>query len=98
MKILAVDGIPVQQEKEPEPEPISTNKKIQILKVAKKIDYCITISNPINGIPINGDEYLLDDNRSVLKFHTVKEAIRYLVEHNCEIRDLLDFDFNIEEA
>jgi hypothetical protein len=32
MKILAVDGIPVPQEKKP--ESISTDKKIQILKVA----------------------------------------------------------------
>jgi hypothetical protein len=34
MKILAVDGIPVRQEKEPEPNPISTGRKIQILKAA----------------------------------------------------------------
>jgi hypothetical protein len=62
------------------------------------MDCCITISRPINGIPINGDEYLLDDNGAILKFNTIKEVIRYFVEHNCEIRDLLDFDFNIEEA
>jgi hypothetical protein len=52
----------------------------------------------MNGIPINGDEYLLDDNGEVLKFNTVKEVIRYLVEHSFEILDLLDFDFNLEEV
>jgi hypothetical protein len=62
------------------------------------MDCCITISRPINGIPINGDEYLLNDNGSVLKFNTVKEAIHYLIDNNCEIRDLLDFDFNLEEV
>jgi hypothetical protein len=98
VNILAVDGTPARHKKEPEPESISTNKKIQILQAARKMDYCITISNPINGISINGDEYLLDGNGSVLKFNTVKEAIHYLVEHNCEISNLLVFDFNIEEA
>jgi hypothetical protein len=85
VNILEADGVPVQHEKEP--EPVNTG-----------INYHITISRPINGIPINGDEYLPDDNGAPLKFNTIKEVIRYLVEHNCEIRDLLDFDFNIEEA
>jgi hypothetical protein len=58
----------------------------------------ITVSRPVNGISINGDEYILDDNGSVLKFNTVKEAIRYLADNNCKIRDLLNFDFNIEEV
>jgi hypothetical protein len=98
MKILEVDGIPVPHEHEPEVKPISTDKKIQILKAAEKIDYCITISRPINGKSINGDEYLLGDNGIALKFNTIKEAIHYLVDNNCEIRDLLNFDFNLEEA
>jgi hypothetical protein len=34
MKILAVDGVPVRQAKEPEPKPISANKKIKILQAA----------------------------------------------------------------
>jgi hypothetical protein len=36
MKILAIDGIPVRKEKEPEPESISMNKKIKILKAANE--------------------------------------------------------------
>jgi hypothetical protein len=36
MKILAVDGVPVRKEKEPGPESINTNKKIQILKEANE--------------------------------------------------------------
>jgi hypothetical protein len=61
------------------------------------VDYCITISRPINGISINGDEYLLDESGKPLSFETVKEMIRFLADHNFTITDLLDFDFNIEE-
>ena len=59
--------------------------------------HCITISRPINGISINGDEYLLDESDKPLVFETVKEAVRFLAEHNFTITDLLDIDFHFEE-
>jgi hypothetical protein len=65
--------------------------------MAIRTEQYITISRPINGISINGDEYLLDESGKALEFETVKEAIRFFTEHNFVIRDLLDFDFHFEE-
>ena len=36
------------------------------------------IGRPINGICLNGREYVLDDNDKVLKFTTEEEAKKYL--------------------
>jgi hypothetical protein len=58
----------------------------------------ITISRPINGISINGSEYLLDgDTGEAIKFSTVKEALGYLAARNYSPRDLLDVDFNVKQ-
>jgi hypothetical protein len=57
-----------------------------------------TVSRPINGITINGDEYLLDERGEVLRFSTVKESLKYFMARNYGLRDLITFDFNIEEA
>ena len=35
------------------------------------------IARPINGVSINGNEYLLDDNNKILKFKTEKECVNY---------------------
>lgn len=35
------------------------------------------IARPINGISINGNEYLLDDNNEVLEFKTKEECVKY---------------------
>jgi hypothetical protein len=59
--------------------------------------HCITISRPINGISINGDEYLLDASGKPLVFETVKEVIHFFSDRNFVITDLLDFDFHFEE-
>jgi hypothetical protein len=57
----------------------------------------ITISRPINGISINGDEYALDENGNALAFDTVKEAVNFLADNNFTINDLREMDFNIEK-
>jgi hypothetical protein len=57
----------------------------------------ITVSRPINGISINGDEYLTDESGGPIEFETVKESTKFLVEHNYTITDLPEFDFNFEE-
>ena len=35
------------------------------------------IARLINGVSINGNEYLLDGNNKVLKFKTEKECVNY---------------------
>jgi hypothetical protein len=58
----------------------------------------ITISAPINGISLNGDEYALDEDGKALAFDTVKEAINFLADRNWDIEDLRKLDFNVEET
>ena len=36
------------------------------------------ISRAINGICINGDEYLLDDNNEIIMFPTYEEALNFI--------------------
>jgi hypothetical protein len=57
----------------------------------------ITISHPINGISINGDEFLLDESGKLLAFESFNEALHFFADRNCTITDLLGFDFHIEE-
>lgn len=52
------------------------------------------IARPINGISINGDEYLLDDNGDIRKFK-YEDAVSLCVEHNISldsIKDINDLD------
>jgi len=42
----------------------------------------ITVSRPINGISINGDEWLLNENDEAMEFSSIKEAMIYLKLHN----------------
>ena len=51
----------------------------------------IIIGKPINGISINGLEYLLDDSGEEMKFGTTGEAKRFLT--NAGITDFEDFVF-----
>jgi hypothetical protein len=57
----------------------------------------ITISRPIEGISINGDEWLLDDSGNPLGFETMNEAIQFFADHNFSIEDLLGLNFHVEE-
>jgi hypothetical protein len=53
----------------------------------------ITVSHRVKG-----DDYFLDgEDRKLLEFSSVKEAINYLADHNYTITNLRDLDFNIEE-
>jgi hypothetical protein len=56
----------------------------------------VTVSRPINGLSINGDEHLLDESGEVLGFETVKEAVRFFADRNFTITDLLGLDFHFE--
>lgn len=41
----------------------------------------IVIGRPINGVTLNGLEYILDDNGEILKFESVNAALAYLIKN-----------------
>ena len=41
----------------------------------------IIVGRPINGIPLNGLEYLMDSDGMDMRFNTEADATAYLVEH-----------------
>jgi hypothetical protein len=53
----------------------------------------IVVARPINGITINGDEYLLDDNGEVLKFKSRAEAEKYLLAHDLTAEEIAGLRF-----
>jgi len=57
----------------------------------------ITVSRPINGISINGDEYLLGEDGKPLFFDSIDDAHKYFHDRNFTLAQLLYFNFNIEE-
>lgn len=54
----------------------------------------ITVSKPINGVTLNGDEWLLDDNGEVMKFETKEDAVVFLKKHG--VTDISDLNFHVE--
>lgn len=38
----------------------------------------IVIGRPINGVTLNGLEYILDDNSEIMKFETVYQALKFI--------------------
>jgi hypothetical protein len=63
-----------------------------------KTEMKITVSRPINGMGINGDEFILGEDGNALEFDTVKEAVNFLADNNFTINDLRRMDFNVEKA
>jgi hypothetical protein len=57
----------------------------------------ITISRPINGISINGDEYALAEDGKPLEFGTVREAVNFLADRNWTLEDLRGVNWHFEE-
>lgn len=50
----------------------------------------IEIGRPINGITLNGLEYVLDENGNVLKFKDEAAAMLFLQSHGIEKEELLE--------
>ena len=50
------------------------------------------IGRPINGISINGLEYLLDDNGELVLFDLPDQAEKFLKEHNIDLEDVVLVD------
>ncbi|MBA4124400.1 MAG: hypothetical protein H0X72_18305 [Acidobacteria bacterium] len=57
----------------------------------------ISVSRPVNGISINGDEFLLDENNEVILFPDKMAALDWL--HECGVTDeeVEGFNFNNED-
>lgn len=53
----------------------------------------VTISRPINGICLNPDEYLLDDDGKLKLFKDEEEAKNFLLENGALEEDLEWFKF-----
>ena len=53
----------------------------------------IIVGRPINGISINGLEYLLDENNKNLEFENEKAAKDYLILHEVKEEYLDDFHY-----
>jgi hypothetical protein len=56
----------------------------------------IIISRPINGISINGDEYLLGDDGEPMRFETTKDLVMFLFENNFTIAEIEGLNFETE--
>lgn len=50
----------------------------------------IIISRPINGITLNGVEYVLDENGEVMKFESLECAHVFLMEAGYTVQDIED--------
>ena len=57
----------------------------------------ISVSRPINGISINGDEVLLDENNELLLFEDETAAINWLYERGVTDKEIGGFNFNDED-
>jgi|15BtaG_2_1085339.scaffolds.fasta_scaffold10275_5 hypothetical protein len=47
----------------------------------------VTVGRPINGITINGDELLLDDNNNIMEFTSKDEAYNFLRSNGIDLTD-----------
>ena len=56
-------------------------------------EFGYAIGRPINGIPVNGLEYILDDKNELMLFSTKAEAVSYLKEHGVPDDGIDDFTF-----
>lgn len=50
------------------------------------------IARAINGISINGKEYILDKDNKIIEFESIKKAKEYLREHGVNYFRGIDFD------
>ncbi|WP_062322634.1 hypothetical protein [Halolactibacillus sp. JCM 19043] len=62
------------------------------LKGDEEVNECI-IARPVNGITINGLEYILDDFGEVKRFNTKDEAIQYLKQNGLSEKEIDSLNF-----
>lgn len=57
------------------------------------------ISRPINGITINGKEYVCDDNGICIAFETEQKAVQFLLDHGLSRKEIKFLDIDpVEEG
>jgi hypothetical protein len=56
----------------------------------------VAVGRPINGISINGLEWLLDDANKPMVFSDKNEAIAFLKAHGTDDTDIEDYVFDTE--
>ena len=62
---------------------------------------CIAIGRPIEGISLNGNEWLLNDDDTLMEFDSIKKAKEFLVENGADPGDTLEDCFvykNVNEV
>ena len=58
----------------------------------------IAISRPIEGVSVNGNEYLLDKNNEVMQFADIQVAKDFLRSNGIDLTDEeMDDTFNFDE-
>lgn len=58
----------------------------------------VLIKRPINGITINGFEYVLDDNGNEISFDNLEDAKAFLVKHGYDENAIDAEGIEFEEA
>lgn len=58
----------------------------------------VTVSRPIEGISLNGDEFLLDGENKLKIFASIDEAKTYLTENGCPEQSLDGFNYHSFDA
>ena len=53
----------------------------------------IIVGRHINGITLNGLEYLLDESGDIMKFKSKEHAVRYLKEHGADDEEIYFMSF-----
>ena len=62
-----------------------------------KRGFMISVSRPINGITLNGDEFLLDETGEVMFFADKTAAINWLHEQGVTDAEIEGFNFNSDD-
>lgn len=55
------------------------------------------MARPINGVTINGKEYLRDENDEVITFNSPQEGIDYLIFNGMSLNEIKGSDIEAEE-
>lgn len=66
-------------------------------QIIKRRKMKIAICRPINGIPINGVEYLIDGDGEAITFETEEKARRFLKDCGFSEEDIEDMGIEFED-
>lgn len=72
---------------------MSKNGKEIIENLLNGFSSMIKVAKPINGIGINGNEFLLDENGYPVLFESIEDAKEFLLVVGCSEKELEEFSF-----